>query len=357
VTATDPSGNTRNNQYQVDSSGPTKTFTYDANGNLTSDGTRTFEWDVRNQLVAVNVGTLRSEFTYDGLQRRMRIVEKDGGVVQSDTKVVWCETGICEERAADGTTIARRAFTLGEQTAGGARFFAPDHLGSIGEVTNGSSTVLARYAYDPWGRRSVTAGTDITKVGYTGHQWQAAGGLWLTQFRGYEAELGRWLSEDPLKLADGPNTFTYVSNRVVTAWDPFGLSAKIRCETISGQGFARDIVLKWANARHCYLDVECEGKYHVTLEIYGPQPGFPNGKPINAPYDPNRRSSTWRPIKDCSKNCDLEDALLRSFAAHSRNLPPYSGFGPNSNTFVSRVVEGAGGEPRFPGGAFGSDQK
>jgi YD repeat-containing protein len=53
VTATDPSGNSATKTYQVDSTGSPKSFTHDANGNLTSDGTRTFEWDARNQLVAV----------------------------------------------------------------------------------------------------------------------------------------------------------------------------------------------------------------------------------------------------------------------------------------------------------------
>jgi len=76
----------------------------DANGNLTGDGTRTFEWDARNQLLAVDVGSHRSEFTYDGEQRRVRIVEKESSVVQSDAKVIWCGSEICEERAADGTT-------------------------------------------------------------------------------------------------------------------------------------------------------------------------------------------------------------------------------------------------------------
>lgn len=66
VTATDPSGNSRTNSYQVESTGSTKSFTYDANGNLTGDGSRTSEWDARNQLVAVNVGAHRSEFSYDG---------------------------------------------------------------------------------------------------------------------------------------------------------------------------------------------------------------------------------------------------------------------------------------------------
>jgi YD repeat-containing protein len=69
----------------------------DANGNLTSDGTRTFEWDARNQLVAVTVGTHRSEFVYDGLQRRVRQVEQENGVTTADTRVLWCETAICED--------------------------------------------------------------------------------------------------------------------------------------------------------------------------------------------------------------------------------------------------------------------
>jgi RHS repeat-associated protein len=207
----------------VSIAGPDVCAPIDANGNLTSDGTRTFEWDARNQLVAVNVGTLRSEFTYDGEQRRVRIVEKDGAVVQSDTKVIWCETGICEERAADGTTVTRRAFALGEQAAGVARFFAADHLGSVGEVTNGSGTVLARYGFDPWGRRILLSGTNVTSTGYTGHQWHSTAGMWLAQYRAYESDLGRWISEDPIGLDDGPNLYAYVANNPFQWIDPDGL--------------------------------------------------------------------------------------------------------------------------------------
>lgn len=145
VTATDPSGNSRTNTYQVENTGPNKTFTHDANGNLTSDGTRTFEWDARNQLVAINVGTHRSEFTYDGQQRRVRIVEKESGVTQSDTKLVWCENEICEERAADGTTVTRREFERGEQVAGAAAVLcigsSGQHRGSDGQHERGAGAV------------------------------------------------------------------------------------------------------------------------------------------------------------------------------------------------------------------------
>jgi len=223
VTATDGSGNVATAQYEVDVTNAPKTFTYDANGNLTSDGTRTFEWDARNELVAINTGTHRSEFTYDGERRRVRVIEKENGATQSDTKVLWCDQEICEERAADGVTIMRRAFAQGDQVASATRFFVEDHLGSVGGVTDGTSAVLARYTFDPWGRRVVAAGTDTTSDGYTGHQWQAAGGLSLALYRSYDPELGRWLSEDPAGRADGPNLSIYVRGNPVTYSDEWGL--------------------------------------------------------------------------------------------------------------------------------------
>ena len=67
-----------NNVNQITNSG----YTYDNNGNLTADVDRTYEWDAANRLIAINypaVPTLRSEFTYDGLGRRVKIVEKGLG--------------------------------------------------------------------------------------------------------------------------------------------------------------------------------------------------------------------------------------------------------------------------------------
>jgi RHS repeat-associated protein len=223
IEATDPSGNTAMANYQVTASGSTKNFTFDANGNLASDGTRSFEWDARNQLVAVNVGTRRSEFTYDGQHRRVRQVEKDNGIVLSDTRLLWCQNTICEERATDGVTVTRRAFRLGEQVGGQARYFTLDHLGSVRDVTDSTVTLLARYAFDPWGRRTLVAGTDVTTVGFTGHRTHENSGLALALYRGYDPELARWVSEDPIGLAAGLNRFRYVRNQPDRNVDPLGL--------------------------------------------------------------------------------------------------------------------------------------
>jgi YD repeat-containing protein len=55
----------------MDLSGSTKSFTYDANGNLTSDGTKTYYWNALNQFVEVKEGTTTiATFEYDGAGRR-----------------------------------------------------------------------------------------------------------------------------------------------------------------------------------------------------------------------------------------------------------------------------------------------
>jgi hypothetical protein len=57
IVATDPSGNAASKSYQLTSSGSMASFTYDANGNITADGTRTFEWDalgLRRATVSMN---------------------------------------------------------------------------------------------------------------------------------------------------------------------------------------------------------------------------------------------------------------------------------------------------------------
>ena len=224
VTATDASGNTASQAYDVDQLGAPKTFTFDPNGNLTADGTRTFEWDARNPLVAVTVGTQRSEFIHDGQQRRVRAIEKENGVVQSDSRVLWCDDQICEDRAADGATVTRRAFKYGEQvSSGAARLFVADHLGSVTDVADASATLLGRYAYDPWGRRTVTAGGDVTSEAFTGHQWQSHSSILLAYYRGYDPNLAVWISEDPIGLTEGPNLYRYVAGNPVLYRDPLGL--------------------------------------------------------------------------------------------------------------------------------------
>ena len=224
VKAKDYAGNERTNTYEVSVSGSTKTFTFDSNGNLTGDGTRTFEWDAEDRLIAVNQGTLRSEFVYDGEGRRVQIVEKSSGVVTSDRRFLWCGTEICEERDAS-SAVTKRFYRFGIQEGVNAFFYTFDHLGSIREMTDTSGTVRARYDYDPYGRRTFVSGDKEVPFGFTGHYVHSPSGLVLAPYRAYDPALGRWIAEDPIGVAGGFNLYNYVRNGPLAAIDPLGLDA------------------------------------------------------------------------------------------------------------------------------------
>jgi uncharacterized protein RhaS with RHS repeats len=83
LSATDASGNSTTQSYSVPVGSTTATMSYDANGNLLSDGTRTYEWDAENKLVPIEAGVNRTEFTHNGAGRRVRIISESvrlGGV-------------------------------------------------------------------------------------------------------------------------------------------------------------------------------------------------------------------------------------------------------------------------------------
>ena len=76
VVATDPSGNSATAAFDVDNLGTPKAFTYDANGNLTSDGTRTFEWDAANRIVRIAGGLSTTKLSHDGYSRILRTTSR-----------------------------------------------------------------------------------------------------------------------------------------------------------------------------------------------------------------------------------------------------------------------------------------
>jgi RHS repeat-associated protein len=95
----------------------------------------------------------------------------------------------------------------------------------VREVVDNSNVVRSRYDYDPWGRRTKLSGDKDADVGYTGHYQHVSSGLTLALFRAYDPNLGRWTSEDPSGLLDGPNRFAYVHGNPGSVYDPLGLDS------------------------------------------------------------------------------------------------------------------------------------
>jgi RHS repeat-associated protein len=234
VVATDfnsPSANTSTSNYSVSVVSPeSRTYSYDDNGNCTgytaTSGNRSYEWDAEDRLVAISQGTLRSEFTYDGFSRWVKIVEKNNGTPTSTNQFVWCGTELCEER--DGSNaVTKRFFPEGEQLIAGNLkcYFTRDHLGTIREMTGNQGNVKARYDYDPYGRRStnlVTSGAVEADFGFTGHYYHAPSGLHLAMYRAYDADIGRWINRDPIEEEGGLNLYDYVLNNLINRIDPLG---------------------------------------------------------------------------------------------------------------------------------------
>ncbi len=96
-------------------------FSYDGNGNLTNDGTRTFVFNVENQLTNVFVaGAWRSDFVYDGLGRRR--ITRDYSWIGS----AWTQTNeihyvydgnlVLQER--NGSNVVQVTYTRGTDLSG-----------------------------------------------------------------------------------------------------------------------------------------------------------------------------------------------------------------------------------------------
>ncbi len=221
---------TKTQNYTVSVAGDTnKIYAYDANGNRTNmvsaTATNSYEWDAENRLVAFNNGVCRSEFTYDGFDRRVQILEKSNGVVTSTKRFVWSGGQMCEERDASDN-VTKRFFADGEQILGTSYFYTFDHLGLIREMTDGSGAVRARYDYDPYGKRSTNAITSSpveADFGFGGYYVHPPSGLQLALYRAYDADSGRWLNRDPIGERGGINLYGYVHNNPINLVDPFGL--------------------------------------------------------------------------------------------------------------------------------------
>ena len=222
VVASDPAGNTRTNQYQITNTGGTRSLTYDANGNLTSDGTRTFEWDARDQLVAVVAGTRRTQFSYDGWRRRVSVTVTESG--NSTTKnYVWDGETPLEERDASGATT-QRFFKGGTMLGSTPYFYAFDQLGSVREITDVTASLNTRLDYDPYGRPTKLQGTLDARNTYQGY-FSSDSGLLLTHYRAYDPDLGRWLSRDPVRWLGGSNFYEFGDSDPINNIDPNGLQA------------------------------------------------------------------------------------------------------------------------------------
>ncbi|ALU41573.1 hypothetical protein AT705_00745 [Pseudoalteromonas rubra] len=104
-----------------------------------------------------------------------------------------------------------------------------DHIGMPSVITNDSGETIWRATHTPFGYSVVDgdvdgdANTTILNVRFPGQYYDAESGLHYNWHRYYDPALGRYISSDPLGLADGVNIYAYGRNNPVASVDPTGL--------------------------------------------------------------------------------------------------------------------------------------
>src|SRR5712664_2432649 len=181
-------------------------LTYDANGNLTSDGTNTYTWNARNQLVSISGGASAS-FQYDPFGRR--VSKTIGGTTQ------YLYDGANPVQELSGTNASANLLTGGvdeyfqRTDSAGARSLLTDALGSTLALADSTGTVQTSYTFEPFGNTTVTGSSTTNSFAYTGRELDATG-LYFYRARYYSATLQRFISEDPIRLGGGMNLYAFV---------------------------------------------------------------------------------------------------------------------------------------------------
>lgn len=197
-----------------------QTLAYDLNGNLTSDNTSTYTWDVRNRL-SVITGPGPASFVYDGTGRRLAKTI-DG----TTTNFLYDGLNPVQEQA--GSTLRNLLTGLGvdefltRDDGAGARGVLGDALGSTLALVDEAGAIQATYTYDPFGATTVTGSSGANSLSYTGREDDGTG-LKYYRARYYSPSFQRFISEDPLEFdGDDANLYAYVSNNPTNYVDLLG---------------------------------------------------------------------------------------------------------------------------------------
>jgi hypothetical protein len=150
----DVAGNRTSQALALNGGAPTMTsYTYDAAGRMTSDGTNSYEWDRADRLLSM--GT--SAYQYNGLGQRVQqavgidvtkyLLDQQPGLFQ-----VLAET-------TNGETTRHVFDPLGglhaiQQSSGAWQYPIRDGLGSVKAISDASGAILRSTQYAPYGEQT-----------------------------------------------------------------------------------------------------------------------------------------------------------------------------------------------------------
>ena len=217
---------------RVDSNGASgdAVYTYDEAGNMVSrqndNRAQTLEWNAEGQLAAVHEGQNTSEFVYDA--EGERLIRDDGGTVtlflpgmeiSYDKDQLLSQATRLYEHADE--VVASRSNT------GSVHWILSDHH-KTGQLALDSLTGEGiRRRFTAFGAdRGTTGGSWPNSRGFVGGVIDEQIGLTRLEARSYDAELGSFVSPDPVVDFSDPEQmhgYAYSNNNPVSFTDPDGM--------------------------------------------------------------------------------------------------------------------------------------
>ena len=223
-----PSGSASTRPHAVTRAG-TKTYSYDANGNMLLGDGRIMTYDYENRLSTVRKNGATTTFVYDGDGGRVKKTVTSGSTTTTTTyigKLYVCEGTSCSRLIYAGTQrIALVPMPPSGRTPSPS-YFHPDHLGSTSVLTNAQGVAEEHNSYRPYGQLHTHTGTADVAYKYTGQERDPSTGLYFYNARYYDTALGRFISPDT--LVESPlhpqtlNRYAYAGNNPVLYNDPTG---------------------------------------------------------------------------------------------------------------------------------------
>ena len=232
----------------------TRTFQYDAAGNITQDiragvGTYQYTYNHANRLSTVKLGALDvGTYTYDGLSRLARRIVQNSGSANVNRQYIYDLYGNLIVEADDFGNTVREYIWLAQdiatstQKTGVVPGFRPiavvddvdtsspktyhvhvDHVHRPVFMTDSTKAKVWEASYLPFGGVNTITGSAALNARFPGQWFQLESGLHYNWHRHYDATIARYTQPDPLGFIDGPSVYAYVTNSPQMFVDPEGL--------------------------------------------------------------------------------------------------------------------------------------
>jgi RHS repeat-associated protein len=259
-------------------------FTYDEDGNLTSDGHWNYGWDAENRLIALTNNASGApdmviHFEYDSRSRRIqKQVWNNGdghGTPALVHKFLYDGWNLIAELDTLASTISTYSWGLDlsgtmqgaggvggllwlRQASGVPHFAAHDGNGNVAMLLSSSDgSVSARYEYGPFGEllRATGPMPKANPFRFSTKYEDEETDLLYYGYRYCSPSVGRWLLRDPIQENGAMNPYSFANNDALRGLDGLGNITVIYPRSVSGD--ARDITVE-INATLTVSDV-CHG--------------------------------------------------------------------------------------------------